>query len=69
MAINATQSGSGLNSLANEVAIYYEKRFLERARAMLIHQEGGQLRGIDGNVGRLASLFRSLACRLTPVME
>lgn len=40
------------SSLSNEVAIFYEKRFLERARAMLIHQEGGQLRGLPGNSGK-----------------
>lgn len=40
------------SSLSNEVAIYYDRRFLERARAMLVHQEGAQLRGVDGNVGK-----------------
>jgi N4-gp56 family major capsid protein len=39
-------------SLSNEVAIYYDRLFLQRARAMLVHQEGAQLRGIDGNVGK-----------------
>lgn len=39
-------------NLSNTVAIYYDRLFLQRARAMLIHQEGGQLRGIDGNVGK-----------------
>lgn len=46
MAVNST------TTLSNEVAIYYDKVFLERARAMLVHQEGGQSRGIDGNAGK-----------------
>lgn len=46
MAVNST------STLSNEVALYYDKVFLERARAMLVHQEGGQMRGIDGNVGK-----------------
>lgn len=40
------------SSLSNEVAVYYERRFLERARAMLVHQEGGQLRALEGNAGK-----------------
>lgn len=39
-------------TLSNEVAVYYERRFLERARAMLVHQEGGQLRALEGNAGK-----------------
>jgi N4-gp56 family major capsid protein len=39
-------------NLSNEVAVYYERRFLERARAMLVHQEGGQLRALEGNAGK-----------------
>ena len=40
------------STLSNEVAVYYERRFLERARAMLVHQEGGQLRALEGNAGK-----------------
>lgn len=58
-------------SLSNEVAIWYDKVFLERARAMLVHQEGGQLRGIDGNVGNVAifNRFRPMAVATTPLTE
>jgi hypothetical protein len=59
------------SSLTNEVAIYYDKVFLERARAMLVHQEGGQLRGIDGNVGKetIFNRFSPLAITTTPLSE
>ena len=45
---------SSLNpgGLSAEVAVYYERRFLERARAMLVHQEGAQLRALEGNAGK-----------------
>lgn len=58
-------------SLTNEVAIWYDKVFLERARAMLVHQEGGQLRGIDGNVGKqvIFNRFRPMAVTTTPLSE
>lgn len=58
-------------SLSNEVAIWYDKVFLERARAMLVHQEGGQLRGIDGNVGKetIFNRFRPIAVTTTPLSE
>jgi N4-gp56 family major capsid protein len=58
-------------SLSNEVAIWYDKVFLERARAMLVHQEGGQLRGIDGNVGKQAifNRFRPMAVTTTALTE
>ena len=54
--------------LSNEVAVYYEKRFLERARAMLVHQEGGQLRGLDGNAGKQV-IFSPLALATTGLSE
>ena len=55
------------SSLANEVAIYYERRFLERARAMLVHQEGAQLRALEGNAGKqvIFNRFRPLALATT----
>jgi N4-gp56 family major capsid protein len=58
-------------SLTNEVAIWYDKVFLERARAMLVHQEGGQLRGIDGNVGKEAifNRFSPIPVTTTPLSE
>ena len=59
------------SSLSNEVAIWYDKVFLERARAMLVHQEGGQLRGIDGNVGKetIFNRFRPIAVTTTALSE
>lgn len=65
MATNTT------SNLSNEVAIYYDKVFLERARAMLVHQEGGQLKGIDGNVGKqvIFNRFRPMALATTPLSE
>lgn len=54
-------------SLSNEVAVYYERRFLERARAMLVHQEGGQLRALEGNAGKqvIFNRFSPLALATT----
>jgi N4-gp56 family major capsid protein len=59
------------SALSNEVAVYYERLFLQRARAMLIHQEGGQLRGIDGNVGKevIFNRFSPLALATTALTE
>lgn len=59
------------SSLSNEVAIWYDKVFLERARAMLVHQEGAQLRGIDGNVGKqtIFNRFRPIAVTTTALSE
>jgi N4-gp56 family major capsid protein len=59
------------SSLSNEVAVWYDKVFLERARAMLVHQEGGQLRGIDGNVGKEAifNRFSPIPVTTTPLSE
>jgi N4-gp56 family major capsid protein len=39
------------DTIPQTVMIWYEKRFLERARAMLVHQEGGQMSGREGNQG------------------
>lgn len=59
------------SNLSNEVAIYYDRRFLQRARAMLVHQEGAQLRGIDGNVGKqvIFNRFSPLALATTALTE
>jgi N4-gp56 family major capsid protein len=58
-------------SLNNEVALYYEKKFLERARAMLVHQDGAQFRGIEGNVGKtvIFNRLRPLSLVTTPLTE
>ena len=71
MAIQGTTSANGNNSLANEVAVYYERRFLERARAMLVHQEGGQLRALDGNAGKqvIFNRFSPLSLATTALTE
>ena len=55
------------SSLSNEVAVYYERRFLERARAMLVHQEGAQLRALEGNAGKqvIFNRFRPLSLATT----
>lgn len=55
------------STLSNEVAVYYERRFLERARAMLVHQEGGQLRALEGNAGKevIFNRFSPLALATT----
>jgi N4-gp56 family major capsid protein len=45
-------------SLSNTVATWYYKIFLERARAMLVHQEGAQFQGIDGNMGDVVKFNR-----------
>lgn len=59
------------SNLSNEVAIFYDKLFLARARAMLVHQEGAQLRGIDGNVGKqvIFNRFSPLALATTALTE
>lgn len=58
-------------TLSNEVAVYYERRFLERARAMLVHQEGGQLRALDGNAGKqvIFNRFSPLALVTSALVE
>lgn len=58
-------------TLSGEVAIYYDRLFLARARAMLVHQEGAQLRGIDGNVGKevIFNRFSPLALATTALTE
>ena len=64
---------SSLNpgGLSAEVAVYYERRFLERARAMLVHQEGAQLRALEGNAGKqvIFNRFSPLATAVTPLTE
>lgn len=59
------------SSLSNEVAVFYERRFLERARAMLVHQEGAQLRGISGNSGKqtIFNRFSPLSLATTALTE
>lgn len=59
------------SSLSNEVAVYYERVFLERAKARLVHQEGAQLRSLDGNSGKevIFNRFSPLALALTPLTE
>jgi N4-gp56 family major capsid protein len=71
MAMNGTSTANGNNSLANEVAVYYERRFLERARAMLVHQEGGQLRALEGNAGKqvIFNRFSPLSLATTSLTE
>lgn len=71
MAIQGTSTANGNNSLANEVAVYYERRFLERARAMLVHQEGAQLRALEGNNGKqvIFNRFSPLALATTALTE
>lgn len=58
-------------NLSNEVAIYYDRRFLQRARAMLVHQEGAQLRGLDGNGGKqvIFNRFSPLALATAALTE
>ncbi len=58
-------------NLSNEVAIYYERVFLERAKAQLVHQEGAQLRSLDGNAGKqvIFNRFTPLALATTPLTE
>lgn len=58
-------------TLSNEVAVYYERRFLERARAMLVHQEGGQLRALEGNAGKqvIFNRFSPLALATSSLNE
>jgi len=58
-------------SLSNTVALYFERKFLERARAMLVHQEGAQFRGIEGNVGKtlIFNRYTPLALVTTPLTE
>ena len=58
-------------TLSNEVAVYYERRFLERARAMLVHQEGGQLRALEGNAGKqvIFNRFSPLALATSSLTE
>jgi hypothetical protein len=75
MAINTTASSGGSPStagaLSNEVAVYYERRFLERARAMLVHQEGAQLRALEGNAGKqvIFNRFSPLTLATTALTE
>lgn len=58
-------------TLTNEVAVFYEKRFLERSRAMLVHQEGAQLRGLEGDNGKqvIFNRFSPLALATTALTE
>lgn len=58
-------------TLSNEVSIYYERRFLERARAMLVHQEGGQMRALEGNNGKqvIFNRFSPLSLATTALVE
>jgi N4-gp56 family major capsid protein len=58
-------------TLSNEVAVYYERRFLERARAMLVHQEGAQLRALEGNAGKqvIFNRFSPLALATSSLTE
>lgn len=58
-------------NLSNEVAIYYDRRFLQRARAMLVHQEGAQLRGLEGNTGKqvIFNRFSPLALATSALTE
>lgn len=58
-------------TLSNEVAVYYERRFLERARAMLVFQEGGQLRALEGNSGKqvIFNRFSPLSLATTALSE
>src|ERR1039458_10746830 len=71
MALQGTSSANGNNSLSNEVAVYYERRFLERARAMLVHQEGAQLRALEGNAGKqvIFNRFSPLALATSSLVE
>ncbi len=59
------------STISNEVAIYYERVFLERAKARLVHQEGAQLRSLDGNSGKevIFNRFSPLALVTTPLTE
>lgn len=69
--MNGTSTANGNNSLSNELAVYYERVFLERAKATLVHQEGAQLRSLDGNSGKqvIFNRFSPLPLALTPLTE
>lgn len=58
-------------NMSNSVAIFYDRRFLERARSMLVHQEGAQLRALDGNAGKqvIFNRYSPLALATTPLTE
>jgi len=51
-------NGNGNTQLSPEVAIYYEKVFLDRAQYPLVLKEGAQLRTIPANGGRQVNFTR-----------
>jgi N4-gp56 family major capsid protein len=57
--------------LSQEVATYYEKRFLERAQQYLVFKEGGQMRSHESNEGKTLRFTRytPLAVSTTPLTE
>lgn len=58
-------------SLSQEVATYYEKRFLERAQNYLVMKEGGQMRSHESNEGKTLRFTRytPLAVSTTALSE
>lgn len=57
--------------LSQEVATYYEKRFLERAQNYLVMKEGGQMRSHESNEGKTLRFTRytPLAVSTTALAE
>lgn len=51
-------SGSGSTQLSPEVAIYYEKVFLDRAEYAAVMKEGAQKRTLPANGGRVVNFTR-----------